>query len=63
MVNSESGCEYCRGGISLNGCSFDVCTIKIRKNRMCTDYSDEFYNTDVKINYCPMCGRKLEESN
>ena len=55
----EKGCDYCKLGKSING-ERDVCIIKVNKKTLLLKYSDDFYSTDVEINYCPMCGRKLE---
>ena len=49
-------CEYCEGEVDF------------RKNLMGEIYidgnnnlTDDIELEDVKINYCPMCGRKLED--
>lgn len=32
------------------------------QNYLCADMSDCYYNGEyVKINYCPVCGRKLDD--
>lgn len=51
-------CELCEGKTINNG------RIKIRhyppdKNYLC--YWDKYFTVDIKIKYCPMCGRKLDE--
>lgn len=51
-------CELCEGKTINNG------RVKIRhyppdKNYLC--YWDKYFTVDIKIKYCPMCGRKLDE--
>lgn len=62
----EKGCEYCTTGESLNGYD-DVGSFAIHpKNKnhyLEVAYNDDFYNCGVYINFCPMCGCRLESAN
>jgi hypothetical protein len=59
----EKGCQYCTTGESLNGYD-DVGSFAIHPNGKThyleVAYNDDFYNCTVYINFCPMCGRRLE---
>ena len=61
-----TGCGYCNNLVSLGNTDNGLLYIDNGKltEAVCWNYyndgpSDE-YNS-IKINYCPMCGRKLEE--
>lgn len=58
----ENGCEFCNGDYSLEGIYAEV---EIIKGNLKISISDNIVDIDdwIKINYCPMCGRKLEEPN
>ena len=62
-VDRENGCQYCTTGESLNGYD-DVGSFAIhpkgKKHYLEVAYNDDFYNCAVYINFCPMCGRRLE---
>jgi hypothetical protein len=62
--NSPDGCEYCTGQKS-------ICTVKCGKRTIAWLYTDddvlvaEYQDGSIpemrkKINYCPMCGAKME---
>lgn len=61
-------CEYCSGKeIKLNNLSYDCSdTIQIKNNIMTISgetpvgYENVYFEIDVEIKYCPMCGRKLK---
>lgn len=52
------GCEFCRGDYSLEGIYAEV---EIIKGNLKISISDSIVDIDdwIKINYCPMCGKKL----
>lgn len=58
---SDEGCEFCRGEDSIEGLYADM---RIIKNNLKISISDSIVDIDdwISINYCPMCGIKLEES-
>lgn len=51
LLEVANGCDYCLGYKSLNILDINGNTLMINT------YNPE----EVKINYCPMCGRKLKE--
>ena len=60
----QEPCEYCGKQKSLI-CESGVYSF-IEKNKLiagCSDGCTYEINDEIKINYCPMCGRKLEETN
>jgi hypothetical protein len=60
----KKGCEYCNTGESLNGYE-DVGSFIIlpngKKYYLEITFNRDFYNCTTDINYCPMCGKRLEE--
>ena len=60
-------CDYCRetevkSFLSEHGFELTILTIDGKKLIDVDFYGfDESGNTDVYINFCPMCGRKLKE--
>ena len=62
----DKGCQYCTTGESLNGYD-DVGSFAIHPNGKTryleVAYNDDFYNCAVYINFCPMCGKRLEEQD
>mgnify|MGYP000918054222 CR=1 FL=1 len=63
QAERENGCEYCTTGESLNGYD-DVGSFAIhpkgKKHYLEVAYNDDFYNCAVYINFCPICGKRLE---
>ena len=56
-------CEYCNTSLINPFIDDDGLYLFVDKNRIFAGYSDgcTFENSEsVKINYCPMCGRKME---
>lgn len=75
VIDITGGCDYCKAGkyiMEHHGFVFDVWS-QIADGRLDTMYSNQGggdeYALDVrghkgtKINYCPMCGRKLDEND
>ena len=58
----KKGCDFCLRGKPLNG-ETDVGKIKIFKRTLYTTYSNEFYDMETSISFCPICGRGLEVQN
>lgn len=68
-VSKNVGCEFCKGEVNMWGFSGKVAgevKIEIWEDESQDRDSDFYLNIDVmqdeenfKINYCPMCGRKL----
>lgn len=58
MAAPESNCSYCQG----NDLLFKRNNVKVwvDKNLRLFDPKNKI-NTDITINYCPMCGRKVEK--
>lgn len=62
----ETRCPYCKCGEPLNDASNSDFTLTISHDEnnyhMYVEFSDEVWWGDdyATINYCPMCGRKLE---
>ena len=61
-------CEFCDGREKRIENGFTYGFAYIIKNRLCGSYSLRYDNScgeygegAVEINYCPICGRKLEE--
>ena len=54
----KEGCQCCKSGEPLTG-KEDVCLATIKGRLLKTRYSDSFYDWDVVINYCPICGRRI----
>lgn len=59
-------CDYCEEGMPLvNGKTDDRgIAIQFPRNLICYGYDVHGYGSNgliVKINFCPMCGRKLTE--
>lgn len=51
LLEVANGCDYCLGYESLGDLDINGNTSTI----------NTYYSQGVKINYCPMCGRKLKE--
>lgn len=51
LLEVANGCDYCLGYKSLDILDINGNTLLI----------DTYNSQEVKINYCPMCGRKLKE--
>jgi hypothetical protein len=71
VINITGGCEYCKAGKRIidhagSFSNFHVCCdMRDDKLDIVYDYcgeEDEYFtgHKAMKINYCPMCGRKLE---
>jgi len=59
QLNNNKGCTYCKDGKQLLGTTGDnPWYINDCKNEIYSDNDDTSVQT-IKINYCPMCGRKL----
>lgn len=45
----------------------ETCDLRICGDKLCIDYNaystDSSFNDEIKINFCPMCGRKLSNKN
>ena len=66
----EEGCEHCLAPVTplIYGAREDkglksFLETRIEGNSLCTyaDIRSEYQEGEKKINYCPMCGRRLEE--
>lgn len=60
LEERDKGCDLCNGvglTIPLTGISiyakYDVLTVRCDKDNKCVDEGK------IRINYCPLCGRKL----
>src|SRR5574343_60541 len=63
----EKGCEYCNGGTAEGACDSDGMMRIDKGDTHCLPYiavNNETYGTSdlFDINYCPMCGRKLNNA-
>ena len=60
-------CKYCEGDeyiVGKNGCaSFVWMRIGNNGNLLFNTDANEYDRGEAKINYCPMCGRKLTEEH
>lgn len=59
----QEPCEYCNTSLINPFIDDDGLYLFIDKDRLMTGYTDEctFEKSEsIKINYCPMCGRKME---
>lgn len=68
-------CVYCNGEralleridkLSTKGDFYPGITVDIDENMLCIDsvadvYEPNYLEAEIKINFCPMCGRDLEE--
>ena len=65
-VKNNKGCQYCKHGEPLNDTSNSNFSLIIRQGESSyyleSEYDPGEWNDNDwgKINYCPMCGRKLE---
>ena len=58
QLTNEKGCTYCKDGKQLLGTTGNNSWyINDSENEIHSDKGDTFQT--IKINYCPMCGRKL----
>ena len=58
-LTNKTGCAYCKDGIQLLDTTGDKrWFINDSENEIYSDNNDTLVQT-IKINYCPMCGRKL----
>lgn len=63
-------CEFCNGKVNKIGSCDDYSTVRldtqIKGRTLNVSYDaysvDSSFDGDFHISYCPMCGRKLEES-
>jgi hypothetical protein len=57
-------CNVCQGREDIGKHNLDIYIIK---NILSIDYdaysSDSSFEEELEINYCPICGRKLEEGD
>ncbi len=62
MNHTKEPCEYCDGEKDLLK-KYNGFTVSIYKNELelYFEHNEGDASDDVKINYCPMCGRKLED--
>lgn len=65
--NNNEDCKYCNGNEETIMYTSDGNSIYIGKGQygdnsgnICLINSDSYKGNEVKINYCPMCGKKLE---
>ena len=60
-------CEYCNENKSykkrLYDCDDEIFINDKNKLNVYVDCEEYQYNIEIKINYCPMCGRKLKGEN
>ena len=66
-LEREKGCEYCdfssgEVGATINTSGDDFVMIADDKDKSITLATDDEHFKLLKINYCPMCGRKLNNS-
>lgn len=62
-------CEFCNGKVneieSYDGWSTVYLDTQIKGRTLNVEYDaysvDSSFDIDIRISYCPMCGRKLEE--
>lgn len=61
--SEQSACEYCHEDlegyvkpIEKNGHAF----VRFGMNEWCLELRAKGWHGETKINYCPMCGRKLQ---
>lgn len=66
-IEEQEHCKFCHSDKDRNtdlfDCKNDDCcaSIDLDENKITFDNSDgHFMYGEFKINYCPMCGRKLE---
>ena len=64
------GCEFCNGKVneikSYDGYSTVYLDTQIKGRTLSVEYDaysrDSRFDIDICISYCPVCGRKLEET-
>ena len=69
LKRRSNGCPYCRSSQALlnttkeySGLEFTMLSNLLRVRYISSDKKDSFETQDViTLNYCPKCGRKLEE--
>ncbi|MDO9492827.1 hypothetical protein [Acetobacterium sp.] len=52
----KEGCEFCRGEDVEY---FDDYSVQLNDGELLMRCDESYHNGKLKINYCPMCGRKL----
>lgn len=61
-------CKYCNEKVKEIPCDWQRSTFKIIGNELFVELKEGCYHyeeltSDIKIKFCPMCGRKLENKN
>jgi len=62
----NESCEYCGGDKPLYENRNDTVAIDVEFSDLTIEIETgrgDYYNLDISINYCPMCGRRLPEEN
>lgn len=58
--NRDRGCDLCLGEGTMSRKNFEI---EMVKNKLYVSFSDKHINSEAlfKIEFCPLCGRKLGE--
>lgn len=59
-VNVSNGCDFCKKEKKWLWGAWTEVRIENGKLKIYAPEEDEIHVDDFKINYCPMCGKKLE---
>ena len=51
-------CEYCNGETAIFEIPFSDKKVKLNAGKLCISCSCG-YKVELQVNYCPMCGRKI----
>ena len=71
LVRKAEMCKYCVGTEAITliefkyGRDYEILDLNIRNNKLIANYDayscDSSFDANAHINFCPMCGQKLEE--
>lgn len=63
----KGGQKYGYAEIVEHSSFSETCDLRIYGDKLCIDYNaystDSSFNDEIKINFCPICGRKLPDKN
>lgn len=60
LIDERSGC-YSNKGDFCHGIRVNICEGELGIEAVADTHEPNYQETDIQINYCPMCGEKLRE--